>query len=124
MKKLFWIGLVIFLIAGCYYDNEEYLYPKPEKGCDTTNVTYSGTILPILQTNCYGCHSASQNVNSGKGINLEDFSLLKQRVISGELSASIEPNSILVQMPKDGAVLPACSLTKIRIWIDKGAPNN
>ncbi|MCX6224098.1 MAG: hypothetical protein NTV01_05025, partial [Bacteroidia bacterium] len=116
MKKLFWIGLVVILIASCYHDNEEFLYPKLDQGCDTTLITFSKSILPILQTNCYGCHSASENANSGKGINLEDFSLLKQRVISGEFYASIVQNSTLVQMPKDGAVLATCSLNKIKIW--------
>jgi hypothetical protein len=27
-------------------------------------------------------------------------------------------------MPKGGSQLPACELTKIRIWVDAGAPNN
>ena len=112
------------MIAGCYYDNEERLYPRIEKGCDTTAITYSKSVQPILQSNCYNCHSTSQNANLGKGIDLEDFTVLKQRAGTGELYLSIVQDPSLIPMPKDGAKLDTCSITKIKIWIDKGAPNN
>lgn len=124
MKKLLWILLIVALVAGCYYDTEEQLYPKLDQACDTTGVTFSKSILPILQTNCYNCHSASENANLGKGINLEDFSILKQRVSTGEFYASIVQDLSVIPMPKDGAKLDTCSITKIKIWIDKGAINN
>ena len=124
MKRTILFLLITGLIAGCYYDNEEALYPKIDKGCDTTGITFSKSILPILQTNCYGCHSAGENANLGKGINLEDFAVLKQRVGTGELYASVVQDQSVLPMPKDGAKLDTCSITKIKIWIDKGALNN
>jgi hypothetical protein len=124
MKRLIWTLLIAGFVTGCYYDNEEALYPKIEKGCDTTGVAFSKSILPILQTNCYGCHSTGENANKGKGIDLENFSLLKQRVNTGEFYNSVIQDPSLIPMPKDGAKLDTCSITKIKIWIDKGALNN
>lgn len=124
MKKLFFILLVAALTGGCYYDNEENLYPVLDRGCDTTAVSFSKTILPIFQTNCYTCHSASQNANSGGSMNLEDFSVIKQLVDLGILYGSVIQDPASKPMPKGGAKLDTCSITKIKIWIDKGALNN
>lgn len=124
MKKFIWTLLVAALFGGCYYDSEEQLYPKLDQACDTTGVTFSKSILPILQTNCYNCHSASENANLAKGINLEDFSLLKQRINTGEFYSSVVQDFTVLPMPKDGAKLDTCSIAKIKIWIDKGALNN
>jgi len=46
--------------AGCYYDTVEELYPvNTNLPCDTTAVTYSGTIAPIITGTCSKCHAAS-----------------------------------------------------------------
>lgn len=124
MKKILWISLITTLFAGCYYDSEEQLYPKLDTGCDTTAVTFSKTILPILQTNCYGCHSISENAASGGNVNLQDFTTLKQVVDKGNFYGAITHNPINLPMPKDGTKLDTCSITKIKIWIDHGALNN
>ena len=47
MKKLLIIPLLA-LLAGCYYDNEEELYANQGNNCDTTNVTFSGTVFPVI----------------------------------------------------------------------------
>jgi len=124
MKKLLWILLIVALIAGCYYDTEEQLYPKLDQACDTTGVTFSKSIVPILQTNCYGCHSTSQAAASGRSIDLEDFTLLKQIVDNGKFYGAIIHDPARSPMPKGGFKLDTCSITKIKIWIDKGAINN
>ena len=124
MKKLILFAVIAGLLAGCYYDNEETLYPSVEKGCDTTSVTYSKTIQPILQTNCYGCHSIKDNASLGGNNNLEDFTSLKQIVGDGHFYLSIIQDPRHTPMPKNGAKLDTCSITKIKIWIDHGALNN
>ena len=45
-------------MSGCYYDSVPVLYPNASV-CDTTNVTYSKTIQPILSSQCYTCHEGS-----------------------------------------------------------------
>lgn len=124
MKKLICLALIAALIAGCYYDSEEQLYPKPDTTCDTSGVTFSKTILPILQTNCLNCHSAAENAASGGSVNLEDFASLKQFVDGGNFYGAITHNPLYSRMPKDGARLDTCSIAKIKIWIDKGALKN
>lgn len=124
MKKLLVILLFTGLIAGCYYDNEEALYPVLDQACDTTAVTFAKSILPILQTNCYGCHGTSQAAASGNGIDLETFSSLKQVVVSGRFYGAIIQDPNRSPMPKGGFKLDTCPITKIKLWIDKGALNN
>ncbi len=124
MKKLLIFALVAGFLAGCYYDNEETLYPSLDKGCDTTGVTFSKSIQPILQTNCYGCHSIKDYASMGGNLNLEDYTTLKRAVDDGHFYLAIIHDPAHIPMPKDGAKLDTCSITKIKIWIDHGALNN
>jgi hypothetical protein len=89
--------------------------------CDTSNITYSGTIAPIIQTNCLGCHSS---VGGGGGIFLNSYSSVKGQVDNGRLWGAINWQPGFYQMPNSGAKLSDCDISKIRIWIQQGAPNN
>ena len=75
MKRLIFslatIAIFSYFISGCYYDNEEALYPELSSSCDTTNITFSGTIVPILSSNCYSCHSDANATAFGGSIHLE-----------------------------------------------------
>ncbi len=99
-----------------------------DNGCDTTNVTYTATIKPILQNYCLGCHNAT---SSGGGYNLTNYADdvngnlgVQSSALNGSLSGSVHYTGTWSHMPKGGSQLPACELTKIRIWVDSGAPNN
>jgi hypothetical protein len=111
------------LIPGCYYDNEEYLYPDNGgiNGCDTTNVTYAGTVAPILATNCNNCHNP---VSPSGGVIVNNYSDLKQYVDNGRFWGSINHDPGYSPMPKGGGMLSNCNLLKIKKWIDNGALNN
>ncbi|MBL0309023.1 MAG: hypothetical protein IPP77_04900 [Bacteroidetes bacterium] len=49
-----WVGLIflipLFFLSSCYYDNEDKLYAEyyANKNCDTVNITFAGSIQPIL----------------------------------------------------------------------------
>ena len=88
--------------------------------CDTTNVTYSGTIAPMMNTFCKGCHNAS---NQGGGIRLDAYSYVSSLALSDSLYNSVSANGVPL-MPKGGPALPNCKLDEIRIWVNAGAPNN
>ncbi len=124
MKSATLIGLLAFLFSSCYYDSEEFLFPdiNPET-CDTTNVTFSGTIQPVLQSVCYRCHSSS-NSSQGGSIKLEDYADVKLRADDGSLFGSISHASGYSPMPKGGGKLDDCTLAWFYIWIDSGSPDN
>lgn len=124
MKKS---GLILFLIgmvAACYYDNEENLYPQLNTSCDTTGLTFNSNVLPVFKAYCYSCHSTMEFDASGGNVNLQDFNGLKQVAISGTLMGALTHDPRYSPMPKGGNKLDTCSITKIKIWIDKGTLND
>jgi hypothetical protein len=126
MKRLYLtIGVVFILFlfpVSCYYDNEEALYPTLSSSCDTTNVTFSGTIVPILSDNCYSCHSNSTAASSGNNIRLENYADVASNAI--RVQGSINHTGSYSPMPKNGGMIKACSITQFDIWIKNGMPNN
>lgn len=117
------IALGMSVQTGCYYDNEDDLYPFSNV-CDTSATPLSSTVKPILQGNCYACHSASAAGAAGAGINLEDYNSLKGWADNGKLVCAIEHNSGCSAMPKGGTRLQQCSIDKIKAWVARGAQNN
>jgi hypothetical protein len=90
-------------------------------GCDTVNVTFSGTIRPILHNNCMGCHSGA---NPPLGVSLETYAGVLSVVNDGRLHKAVNHLPGASAMPKGGNKLPDCTVSKINAWINKGASNN
>ncbi len=117
---------IIFLVlsgsfSSCYYDVEEDLYPG-NGACDTNSVTYSGTVLPILQSNgCLSCHSGS--TPSGN-ISLDGYNNVKNAALNGKLYGTISYAAGYSPMPKGGNKMSACNINRIKAWIDAGTPGN
>ena len=109
--------LAMMVLGGCYYDNEEELYPS--NFCDVTNVTFSGTIKPLIQTRCAipGCH-----VTGGQSPDLSVAANIQQIASSGQLKVRVI-DRIAPAMPPSGP-LPGCEMLQIQAWLDQGAPNN
>jgi hypothetical protein len=127
LKRIILKWVVIILPAGlmlnftgCYYDDVETLYPQVA-GCDTTNVTYSGTISPIMSTNCNSCHGGSAPTAN---VRTDTYDGLKIIADDERLWGTVNHESDYSPMPKDRPKLSDCDLSKIRIWIDGGALNN
>ncbi|MDO9511318.1 MAG: hypothetical protein Q7J34_06145 [Bacteroidales bacterium] len=116
---LFVISLLITLVS-CYNDNEEVLYPAGS-GCDTKNVTYTTDVIPVIQSNCISCHSAS---NPSGSIRLDDYQNLVLSINSGRFQGAINHQSGFSAMPQGGGKISSCSLAKINQWITDGFPNN
>lgn len=108
------------LLAGCYNDNEEDLYPQTPD-CDLTNVTYSATIAPIMATSCNGCHGAA---SASGGVITETYDGLKAIASNGKLYGAVSHASGYSPMPQGGSKLSQCAIDKIKTWVDAGAPNN
>ncbi|HZV70123.1 MAG TPA: hypothetical protein VFG10_11295 [Saprospiraceae bacterium] len=105
---------------SCAYNVEDELYPPVT--CDTQNVTYSATILPILQQNCYECHSDANVTISF--IPLEGYAFVIVKVNDGKLVQAIRHTGDASPMPKDRPALDECDIEKIEKWIANGAPDN
>lgn len=107
---------VMSLSTGCYYDNEEYLYGT----CDTSSVSFSKDIKPIMDANCINCHS-------GGSIDLTNYNGVKAKVTDSTLYKSISYSysgaNSSKNMPSAGK-LDDCSIKKVKAWIDQGAINN
>jgi hypothetical protein len=124
MKYLFIIALII--LTGCYYDNEQDLYPPGSENCDTTVFTYSGAVLPIINDNCIRCHG---DAATGGNILLVDYNTISAQAIipagqTGSLYGAIIHNPSNFGMPKNDTQLSNCKILKIKKWIDAGALDN
>lgn len=112
---------VLFLttLESCYYDKADLLYP--DTACDTSAVKYSTSVLPVLSSSCISCHGGS---TPSAGISLDSYTGVKQQVDNGRLWGAVSHSPNYSPMPKNSSKLSNCNLSKIKIWIDAGAPNN
>ena len=123
MKRLI-IPLIIIItsLSACYYDNEEALYPSLSSACDTTNVTFSGTIAPLLSNNCLSCHSNASAGSFGNNIRLQDHADVVTNATA--VAGSIKHTGSYSPMPKNGGMLKSCLITQFDIWVKNGMLNN
>lgn len=116
--------LLAFIVSTCYYDSEEYLFPQINDNCDTTDVTYFNSVVPVLDQYCLGCHNNTSAASVGGNIKLEDYADVKIRVENGSLVGSISHSTGYSAMPKGASKLDDCTITIIKIWVDAGSPDN
>ena len=121
MKIAIYSLLILLGFSSCYYDNEEELYKFVQTGCDTSNVTYTGSIAPIMQTYCNSCHSGA---SPSAGINTSSYAGLQAIALNGSLYGSMSHTGSYSPMPKNSPKLSDCNLAKIRIWVNQGSLNN
>lgn len=103
--------------TGCYKDSKEALYPSGP--CDTTNITWSKDIQPIVNSSCAtsGCHDAATASGSYA---LNTYAGVKTIADNTRLLATIEAGT----MPKNSSKLDDCTINKVRRWINQGALEN
>ncbi|MFM7645656.1 MAG: c-type cytochrome domain-containing protein [Sphingomonadales bacterium] len=89
--------------------------------CDVNTFTYAGTIKPLLDNKCVGCHSS---VSPGGNINLSTHTLVRTVALNGKLYGSIAHQTGFSPMPKNSAKLSDCEITQVQRWIAAGALNN
>lgn len=111
--------ITLWGMTSCTSNVEEELYPP--NTCDTMSVSYSGTIAPIIEQNCFDCH---QGAGSISGIPLDGYDNLKAMVDAGRLVGAVRRQSGFSPMPQDAPSLPECELLKIEKWVDEGAQDN
>ena len=91
-------------------------------GCDTSNVTFSGTIQPLMAAKCAGgsCHDAN---SPAANINLTGYPGAQAVANNGSLAGAVQHQYPYASMPP-GQWLTQCEIDQILMWIADGAPNN
>ncbi len=89
--------------------------------CDTLNVTYSGTIRPIVQARCQGCHSGATPQG---GLDFSSWSILNAVAADGRLAGAIQHTVGYEAMPRNAPRMNDCRIGQFLQWIEAGAPNN
>ncbi len=115
------IFLLIWIVAyGCYWENEETLYP--EESCDTVSVSFSEDILPILTNNCFSCHSNSNAPDNAFGIAFEDHQDVSAS--ASLIIGAINHREGYPQMPKNLEKLDTCKIKTFEAWENQGSLDN
>jgi cytochrome c553 len=89
--------------------------------CDTTNVTYSGRISPLLNVWCVGCHNSN---NAGGGFDLSTYAGVVNSITQSRLLGSIKHASGFSAMPQNTNKLSDCDISAVEKWVNNGYPNN
>jgi len=125
---LFIFLLVVLILINCKKDNIEKRKLKsintnsvaPPKNtqhaCDTSNLSFSGIIKPLLDSHCAICHAA----NAGANPVLDNYQNVKNNI--QKIINSIRQNGQASPMPKGGSKLDDCSIAKITAWKNNGCP--
>lgn len=88
--------------------------------CVATNVSFITTVLPILKTNCTGCHSGA---TPSAGIDLSSYSAVKIYASNGQLMGSINHTTGYKPMPSSTSKLADCEISQIKAWVSEGMLN-
>lgn len=119
LQTLLIFAALLYAFSSCTTRNEEEIFA--ELDCDTEGVTYSGFVLPLLESRCISCHNSQ--LPSGN-VNLENYENLVTVVENGRFLGAIRHEPGFSNMPQGQAQLSSCQIENIEAWIDQGFPNN
>lgn len=98
----------------------------PQSTCDTAfPLSFTEKVNPVIQTNCVGCHNASQ---STAGVNLNGYEQVRYYAETLRnnyplLIGTIRKMPGFAPMPPSGS-LSECAVRQIELWISQGKANN
>jgi hypothetical protein len=125
LRSIFIVSILIVVSIpfwSCYYDSKEYLFPDTSAVCDTADVTYYGTIVPILEDNCTSCHFTGNSLTTGGGISLEGYGNAGPK--AEDILSSISHDGNTSFMPKNSSKLDDCKIQAVSNWVNAGALEN
>lgn len=90
-------------------------------GCNLLGVTFAGSIQPIIQQSCQGCHSGASPQG---GVSLTNYTQIQGYATTGALYGTMNHDPGYTAMPFNQPQLDDCKVEQIRLWVEAGAPNN
>jgi hypothetical protein len=108
----------VLVVMSC--DDED----DPEPGaCETENLTYDNWAKDYIDGSCAtaGCHDADFAANMVP-FGMFDYESTKAAVGFDRIIGSIKRETGFSPMPKGGAMVSDCNISKMEAWIADGAP--
>lgn len=91
--------------------------------CDTTGITYTNFVRPLMVNDCVGCHSA-RDADFNRHVDLTTYDGVAAVALDGRLVGCVSQTDYYVHMPEYGQKIDACELAKLNAWVNRGAPND
>lgn len=98
-----------------WINDTTFITPPDTTECDTSFVTYPGTVYPIFEANCISCHGPPA---PEAGIDLTNFENVSFIAQSGALLGAIQHLPGYTPMPNDAPPLTECEIIQIQKWIN------
>ncbi len=89
--------------------------------CDTTTITWSAAVLPMMNTYCKGCHNPAF---LSAGLDLTNHASVQSVAFNGKLVGSIDHLPGFPPMPRGASKLSDCKIIQVKKWVNAGALNN
>lgn len=105
----------VCILISCKSDNEEDLFGNND--CDTTGVSYSQFVAPLMNSNCNSCHSNGNIITS-------TYNGLQTIALNGKLIGAVNHEQGFSPMPQGQPKLLECLRLKLGAWVNAGAPVN
>jgi hypothetical protein len=108
------------MMNSCTKENEEDIAGS-DLYCLDSLVSYENNIRPILQNNCYECHSTAIHTND---IILDTYEGVTTAINNGFVLPQINRDPGAAQMPFGRPKLSDCVIATIEKWVEEGMLNN
>ena len=138
------ITAILLFLNSCLYEKESDLVVQipPETICDTCtscdtcdivnlcitektdSISFELHILPILETNCFGCHNEANANSKGSGYEFDTYTEISNFTKNGLILPQVKHESGATPMPYNKTKLDECSINTLQIWIEQGSLNN
>jgi hypothetical protein len=115
MKKIILLAVPLFLLLSCGKEVAEDIRPSV---CDTTNMTFTANIQPILNSGtCLSCHTGSGAFGN---IRLDSYQAVADIAPRMLKSVKHDPSLGISQWMPPGGKLSDCQILQIEAWINQG----
>lgn len=98
-----------------WINDTTFVIPPDTTECDSSFVTYPGTVYPIFQANCISCHGPP---TPAAGIDLTDYEDVSFIAQSGALMGVIQHLPGYTPMPDNAPPLTECEIALVQKWIN------